>query len=346
MGRHESRACNVRGEDLKNFESGLLVWKRIKVKRSAQVSFHCVRASDTMPPTSSKLSARSFQHKRDPRAHTRFFEARAASRRAQGRPEFGDGSHFHRLRDAPLPSSCNLLTALGVSLSVFDQGAFSSCTANATCFAAQVLHYAAWRAAGFVPSRFYQYNMTRMLGLQSLSADEGAYIFDACSAMERARCASETAFPYTLASSTAPPQLPALTSAAQAPWAGGFDFVLLCSNSPTEAELLLLKAALAANQPIVFGFEVFSQSMDAADASPYMLRLPSSGDTNLGGHCVCLVGYDDARATGESARGGRGAFRLRNSWGSTWADGGDCWVSAAFLMNHGFDFYALASSSS
>jgi hypothetical protein len=43
------------------------------------------------------------------------------------------------------------------------------------------------------------------------------------------------------------------------------------------------------------------------------------GDTScsLGGHCVALVGWDD----------GRGAFRIQNSWGTNWGDGGYLWIA-------------------
>lgn len=43
----------------------------------------------------------------------------------------------------------------------------------------------------------------------------------------------------------------------------------------------------------------------------------ASGDCSLGGHCVALVGWDDTRQ----------AFRIMNSWGTSWGDNGFLWVS-------------------
>jgi len=39
-------------------------------------------------------------------------------------------------------------------------------------------------------------------------------------------------------------------------------------------------------------------------------------DPILGGHCITIVGYDDAK----------GAWKLRNSWGTNWGMNGYCWI--------------------
>jgi len=47
----------------------------------------------------------------------------------------------------------------------------------------------------------------------------------------------------------------------------------------------------------------------------------------LGGHAMCIVGYD----TGKD--GGKGAFKVRNSWGSSWGAAGYCWVGFTSMKN-------------
>lgn len=54
--------------------------------------------------------------------------------------------------------------------------------------------------------------------------------------------------------------------------------------------------------------------------------IPLPGGRMLGGHAVCLTGYDDERD----------AFELRNSWGTNWADGGYAWLPYDFV-NHRTD---------
>jgi len=51
--------------------------------------------------------------------------------------------------------------------------------------------------------------------------------------------------------------------------------------------------------------------------------------SNRGGHGVCIVGYDDTLTTND----GPGAFRLTNSWGTGWGDGGFWWMSYAAVMD-------------
>ena len=278
-------------------------------------------------------------YRKDPHDHRAFLSARRAQRARLGVPT-------RPKRRPALPASYNILSALSLSrLPVWDQGNYGSCTAHGTCLAAFIVNYAAWTsgayaATAFDPSRFYAYNMTRMYAQTPLTLDEGAYIFDACAEMERARCAPTATFPYASGNFSAPPPLAAVTSAAATPWAPGFDYVLIAPDLPSEADLTAMKAAIANDEPIVFGFEVFSSAMSAAASAPYALTSPAPFDANIGGHCVTLIGYDDARVTADGA----GAFRARNSWGADWADGGDFWISYAYMAAHAFDFYKLTSA--
>jgi C1A family cysteine protease len=43
-------------------------------------------------------------------------------------------------------------------------------------------------------------------------------------------------------------------------------------------------------------------------------------DNLMSGHAMLAIGYDDRR----------GAFRIQNSWGRSWADGGYGWFSYDF----------------
>ena len=67
--------------------------------------------------------------------------------------------------------------------------------------------------------------------------------------------------------------------------------------------------AIATVGPVVIGI-AWHASMD--DDSGPVLNV-DLGSKIRGGHCVCLRGYDAAT----------GRFRLRNSWGIGWGDGGE-----------------------
>lgn len=75
-----------------------------------------------------------------------------------------------------------------------------------------------------------------------------------------------------------------------------------------------IKQVLAQGLPVAVGVFVTPQFVELRGSNVY--RGYRKADAQ-GGHAVCLVGYDDQRQ----------AFRLLNSWGSGWADGGYAWVS-------------------
>lgn len=65
---------------------------------------------------------------------------------------------------------------------------------------------------------------------------------------------------------------------------------------------LALKHALIANGPCVGGLMCYN------DSSEFWNK--KSGDSSLGGHAICIVGYN------------KDGFIIRNSWGSYWGSGG------------------------
>ncbi|WP_375446143.1 C1 family peptidase [uncultured Fibrella sp.] len=79
-----------------------------------------------------------------------------------------------------------------------------------------------------------------------------------------------------------------------------------------------LKKALAGGTPVVVGM-VIPPSFYTAGKVWKPAPDESPQDKQLRGHALCLIGYDDNRAGG--------AFRVVNSFGKAWADGGFCWIS-------------------
>lgn len=248
-------------------------------------------------------------------------------------------------RGVALPASFQLEHA--ADLPIWDQGRAGSCTAHAVCTALYSLNFAAWSSARFNPSRLYVYNTTRQFAQGSLLDDSGAYVFDACATAERARVAAAAAFSNDVSVNlTVAPPLAAVRSAAATPWNASFDYLLLFADGPTTAaDVGVVKSALVNGSAVVIGFVVYDAAMAAVDIAPYVLKRPSRGDTLAGGHCVCIVGYDDERDCGTD---GLGAFRVHNSWYETmpyvpWADNGCFWMSYAYAKALTYDFYACGA---
>ncbi len=87
-----------------------------------------------------------------------------------------------------------------------------------------------------------------------------------------------------------------------------------------------IKAHLNAGFPVLIGAAV-----DEA-----FIKLPAGRAWNsisrpVGGHAMILVGYDDAK----------NAFRLMNSWGTEWCEGGFCWVDYDFFRNNINEAYVV-----
>jgi C1A family cysteine protease len=92
------------------------------------------------------------------------------------------------------------------------------------------------------------------------------------------------------------------------------------ANSSTGEGMNLdnFKGYLAQGRPVVISATVCNR-FDRWNSSSVI-----SSDTydNCGGHAMVLVGYDDSK----------GAFRVRNSWGTNWGDNGSIWVEYDFFL--------------
>lgn len=90
------------------------------------------------------------------------------------------------------------------------------------------------------------------------------------------------------------------------------------------------KALIQAGYPIVFALNLYT-SFDGSASNPddgFIVKTPdpSQGDQYDTGHVVMAVGWDDSKGNG-------GSFRVQNSWGDNWADGGFYWMEYSGLRS-------------
>jgi hypothetical protein len=88
-------------------------------------------------------------------------------------------------------------------------------------------------------------------------------------------------------------------------------------DSTGDARLREIQSAIAAEHPVVFGTTVTETFMPHEGGA--LIERPPSGDPVVGGHAMCVVGYD------------ADMYRIANSWGTSWRDGGFAWLRESYL---------------
>ena len=111
----------------------------------------------------------------------------------------------------------------------------------------------------------------------------------------------------------------------------GYNRLTLDGDNYT-VDMQAMKQNLAQGAPVVIGAMV-------SESFQYLKRgqstwQPVAGDPILGGHALCVMGYDDNHAGG-------GAFQIMNSWGESWGDGGIGWVRYADFPKFCKEAYGL-----
>ena len=85
------------------------------------------------------------------------------------------------------------------------------------------------------------------------------------------------------------------------------------------------KSYLNAGRPIAFGAKLGDSFMNWKGSGTIRTDTYNGKNMQHAYHAMVLVGYDDERQ----------AFRVRNSWGSSWGDNGSIWVDYDFFVGTG-----------
>ena len=200
------------------------------------------------------------------------------------------------------------------------QGLQGSCTAWAIAYGARSFYQGASlgrkldRSQAFSPA--YVYNQTK---LSANHCKAGSSLIAALRVISREGVVRLSEFPYTEERCD---QLPTPEQrASAAPNAiKGFSAI-------RRGDIDGVKGALSRGNPVIVG-------MMTSDGF-HRLRGPAifsdETDRTDGGHAMVVVGYDDKK----------GAFKLLNSWGELWGDGGYGWVSYTTMRQRGREYYVM-----
>ena len=227
--------------------------------------------------------------------------------------------HLYKFTIAKLPTSVDMrLTCSAIE----DQGNLGSCTGNAIAGAIELVYRKTRRMLDV--SRLFIYYEERVLE-GTVGYDVGAYIRDGLKVVNKKGAPLENVWPYVESQFAIQPNSAAYTDAAKRK----------VTAYQRCTDFNAVKAALAAGNPVVVGFDVYESFETIQVARTGMMPYPNvAREQLLGGHAVCLVGYNDTTQR----------FIARNSWGTGWGDRGYFYMPYRVIQNTSMsgDFWTIS----
>lgn len=213
------------------------------------------------------------------------------------------------LRTGPLPPSVDLRPNCPP---VYDQGALGSCSANASGAALEFDQIKQGQQP-VTPSRLFIYYFER-LDQGDVADDTGSTITEACKVLNSYGAPAETTWPYDVSAFAIKPSNDAIKEGA---------LHTAIKYSEVAQDETSIKSAIASGFPIIFGIQVFESFEGDGPASTGVIPMPSDSDGLMGGHAICIVGYNDSTKL----------FTFRNSWGTSWGDQGYGYLPYEYVLN-------------
>ena len=88
-----------------------------------------------------------------------------------------------------------------------------------------------------------------------------------------------------------------------------------------------LRLSLATKGPCVMGIQVFKGMLKTKTG---IIPLPKKNETSLGGHAICIVGYDDEREL----------VKFKNSWSTKWGQAGYGFLLYSYIERYMMDAWS------
>ena len=126
------------------------------------------------------------------------------------------------------------------------------------------------------------------------------------------------------------------SSSPESGWTTNANEHKISSYREIEVDVNTIKTYLAQGRAVVFGAKLGDEFMDCN--SDEVLDFQTYGYTGPHAyHAMILGGYDDSK-------GPNGAFKVVNSWGTSWGDNGYIWVDQNFFCTDDFCFCAFVGT--
>jgi C1A family cysteine protease len=228
------------------------------------------------------------------------------------------------VRDYIYKSSGNVALREKVDLRQWDtivenQDSLGSCSSNALTNAYELMVKQNYPEQFDHLSRLFVYYNTRLED-GTLSEDVGIYLRDGLKAIKKYGVCTESLWPYDLEQWDNTPSEEAYEDAKK--------------RSIIQYQKLIstyyITEVLNNNKPVVFGMEIYDSFMQL-NQNLSTVSLPSRKEMSLGGHAMCMVGYDLKKRL----------FLAKNSFGSDWGMNGYCWIPFDYIRQEGYDVWTF-----
>lgn len=213
---------------------------------------------------------------------------------------------------------------------VEDQGNWGSCVGFGCNYAmSMIMSVVAKRAVRF--SARYTYRLGRYIA--GLSGDSGLWVKNGLGSLVRYGAVEEFRYPYDTSTNIDDKVDPDLHPLAED--IRGSKYFRLDYPNITRGEMITrINKYISQKFPVVCGFycfdTIFHRQTDQSGAIPY----PTPNEGIVGGHCICLTGYDKNKEVVNPLDGLKtvGAWQFVNSWSEHWGESGYGWLPFDYLV--------------
>jgi C1A family cysteine protease len=206
---------------------------------------------------------------------------------------------------------------------VGNQGGEGSCVAWGTTYAGRSIDWymtkenTTYSNSTNIFSPEYVYNQIKV----TASCGSGAYVTTGLNLLKSQGVCTWASMPYTdVCCSTMP-------NSTQKAEAANYK---ISSYNRASISTKTIKTFLASNKPVIVAGPVNNAFVNLGKGQV----LGNFSGSSLGGHCYCIIGYDDAKS----------AFKFQNSWGQNWASGGCGWISYAYIKSWFKEAYVISTT--
>lgn len=221
---------------------------------------------------------------------------------------------------------------------VDDQATTGACTAEGIVGVVEHMEKRAFGKYTDASVLFTYWNTRKLMGQEYIKIDSGAYNRTAIKSVVKIGLIDDSLWPFNPATFANDPTTDMFTN--RQPY-NILSYIRLDSTYG-QSYVDRMRSFIFHGYALFTGFTAYDNIWGITKQEP-ILQYPKAGiNKEVGGHAVMISGYDDEIEHDV----GKGAFRAKNSWSTSWGDGGYFWIPyKMFADGIALDTWAVTSMS-